>query len=171
MDVIIQQRKFTLRSEYDISTPVAAYYAEKKLFSFRDRLRLMSRDREIVYARIRGHFFLFRPRYEFELTGGTTYQFWCEKFWKNVFVCKGDQEIYRLYQHKGLNLSIFQADRQIAAFTKNRLKIGKGDRYEIRMNGDADAVIVICLALTIDASENEKDDTTVTYDFGSIGPE
>jgi len=39
------------------------------------------------------------------------------------------------------------------------------------MNDDANLIIVICLALTVDASENEDDAATVTFDFGNIGPE
>ena len=36
------------------------------------------------------------------------------------------------------------------------------------MNDDASLVIVICLALTVDDSEKEDDDATVTYDLGNI---
>jgi hypothetical protein len=39
------------------------------------------------------------------------------------------------------------------------------------MNDDANLLVVICLALTVDASENEGDTASVTYDFGNIGPE
>ena len=88
-----------------------------------------------------------------------------------MFLCQGDKDSYRLYRHKGLKFSIFEGERQIAAFTKNRLTIGKGDRYDIRMNRDADTVIVICLALTMDVTEYDDNDATVTYDFGNIGPE
>lgn len=124
-----------------------------------------------VMARIKGRFSFFRSKHDFELSDGKVYRFECEKLWKRVFVCARDNERYYLYEHKGLNYSIFQGDSQIAAFTKNRFKIGKGDRYEIRMNDDANLVIVVCLALTLDASENEDDAATVTIDFGNIGPE
>ncbi len=42
---------------------------------------------------------------------------------------------------------------------------------EIRPNDDADLVVVICLALSVDASENQDDMASVTFDFGNIGPE
>jgi len=91
--------------------------------------------------------------------------------WKGVFPCECRDESFTLYEHKGLNYSIFQNNSQIAAFTKNRVKIGNGDRYEIRLNADADLVVVICLALIVDASENQDDTASVTFDFGNIGPE
>jgi hypothetical protein len=41
------------------------------------------------------------------------------------------QETFRLYAHKGLNYSAFQNDVQIAAFTKNRIVVGKGNQYDV----------------------------------------
>ena len=170
LNVRIEQRKFTFRSEYDVYTPGCTYHADKKLLSFRDKLQLLAPDGRVL-ARITSRLSLFRSKYDFQLSEGKVYRFWCEKIWKRVFVCESDEEIYRLYEHKGLKYSIFQEDHRIAAFTKNRVKIGQGDLYEIRMNEDANLVIVICLALTIDASENEDDNASVTVDFGNLGPE
>jgi hypothetical protein len=42
---------------------------------------------------------------------------------------------------------------------------------KIQINDDANAIIVICLGLTNDASDNENDAATFAYDFGQIGPE
>ena len=78
---------------------------------------------------------------------------------------------YWLYEHKGLKYSIFMEDRQVAAFTKNRVKIGKGDRYDIRANHDANIIVIICLALTMDASEYEDDEESLTIDIGNVGPQ
>ena len=90
------------------------------------------------------------------------------KVLERCFPLRKRRRVFTLYQHKGLNYSIFKNDSQIAAFSKNSVKIGKGDRYEIQMNDDASLVIVICLALTVNDSENEDDDATVTYDLGNI---
>lgn len=122
-------------------------------------------------ARIRSRFSWFRSRYDFELAEGKSYHFWLEKIWKGVFVCQGTEETFQLYRHKGLNFSIFQNGQQIAAFSKNRVKIGKGDCYEILMNDDANMLVVICMVLIIDAAEFENDNASVTYDVGEIGPE
>jgi len=170
VNITVQQRKFSLRSEYEISTPGGTYFAQKKYFSWRDKIRLVGPCEQIL-ARIISRFSLFRCRYDFELSSGKTYHFRREKFWKGVYVCESSEESFRLYEHKGLNYSIFHNDSQIAAFSKNRLKIGNGDRYEISMNSDANLVIIICLVLIVDVAENENDPATVTYDFGNIGPE
>jgi hypothetical protein len=70
-----------------------------------------------------------------------------------------------------LKYSIFHQDRQIAAFTKNRLVVGKGNQYEIRMDADASAILVLCLVLTVNSAEYDDDDNTVTINLGNIGPE
>jgi uncharacterized protein YxjI len=170
VNITVEQRKLSLRSEYDVFGAGFHYHAEKKLFSLLDKIRLLTADDRLL-AKIRSHLYLFRPRYDFELSSGEVYRLRCEKLWSGVFVCEGDKDSFRLYRHKKLNYSIFQNDRQIAAFTKSRVKIGKGDRYDIRMDEDANAVVVICLALTVDATENEDDRATITFDFGNIGAE
>lgn len=121
-------------------------------------------------AKIKSRFSFWRSEYDFELADGSVYYFHCEKVWKRVFVCESDKERFHQYEHKGLNYSIFQ-NSQIASFSRNSLKIGKGDEYEIRMNDDANLVVVICLARIIDSAENKDNDATVTYDFGNVGPE
>ncbi len=99
------------------------------------------------------------------------YRFQCEKIWKGVFVCEGNEGYFRLYTHKGLNYSIFLNERQIAAFTRNSIVIGKGNRYDIRMNAGADVVIVLCMVLAVNTSKEGGDKATITFDFGNIGPE
>jgi uncharacterized protein YxjI len=170
VNITVQQREFSIRSEYEISAPGCIYFAQKKFFSWRDKIKLTG-PRGQVLARIIGRLSLFRSRYDFELADGRTYHFWRKKFWKGVFLCESSDDSFTLYEHKGLNYSIFQNNSQVAAFSKNRVKIGDGDRYEILMNDDANLVVVICLALIVDASENEGDTASVTYDFGNIGPE
>ena len=170
VNITVQQSKFSLRSEYEISTPGCIYFAQKKFFSWRDKISLTD-PRDQVLARVIGRLSLFRLRYDIELADGRIYHFWREKFWKGVFLCECNGESFTLYEHKGLNYSIFQNNSQIAAFTRNRVKIGNGDQYEILMNEDANLLVVVCLALIVDASENEGDTSSVTYDFGNIGPE
>ncbi len=170
MDITIQERKFSLRSEYDISFRGKNYYAVRKLFSFLADLQLRGESREEL-ARVKGRFSLFRSKYDFLLSDGTAYHFWCEKIWKGVFVCEGNEEEFRLYRHKGLNYSIFQGDRQIAAFTKNRVVVGKGNEYDIQVNYDANVLVVICMVLSVNTSENDDQSASVKIDLGNIGPE
>jgi hypothetical protein len=39
------------------------------------------------------------------------------------------------------------------------------------MDADADLTIVLCLVLTVNSSENDDNKSSVTFDFGNIGPE
>lgn len=64
-------------------------------------------------------------------------------------MCEREGDLYRLYMHKGRRFSVFHGEEQIAAFTKNKIVIGKGNEYDIRMNADADRVIVVCLVLAL----------------------
>lgn len=113
-----------------------------------------------------------RSKYKFELASGKAYRFQREKIWKGVFACENGEESFRLYRHKGLNYSIFSNDVQIAAFSKNRVEISGGERYEILMNDNADPIVVICMVLAIDSLEKEGSDPLfITVHFGNLGPE
>jgi uncharacterized protein YxjI len=170
MYIAIQQNISSPPSQYEIETPGGICSARKKFFSWNDKLQITAPHRAIV-ARITGKFSCFRSRYSFELSDGSVYRFWGEKIWKGVLVCEGCKERIRLYQHKGLNYSLLQNKTQVAAFSKNAVTIGSGDQYEIRVNDDANLIVVICIVLAIDLSENEGNNTSITYHFGNIGPE
>jgi uncharacterized protein YxjI len=170
MIITIQQREFSWRPEYEIETPSCIYFAQNKFLSLLGRIKIFApHDRPITT--IKRYLSLFRAKYDFELADGRVYGFRCEKAWKGVFVCENADESFQLYRHKGLNFSIFQNDVQIAAFRKNKIKIGAGDRYEIRLNDDANLLVIVCMTLAIDSSEFDDDSSSATYDFGNIGPE
>jgi uncharacterized protein YxjI len=169
MNISVQQAQFSLSSKYEIATPGAIYSARKAFLSLCDKVELFAPHGRVL-ATIRGHF-SFRTKYDFELSDGKVYHFWCEKLWRGVFTCESAGESFRLYQHKGLNFSIFQNDSQIAAFTKNKVTIGAGDRYAIRINDDGNLIVVICMVLALDCAEHEDDSATVSYDLGNVGPE
>jgi hypothetical protein len=159
-------------SKYEIETPSCIYsaFAQKKILSFTNEIKIFA-PRERLVASIKHFFSPLYAKYDFELADGRAYSFRCEKTWKGVFVCENAKESFHLYRHKGLNFSIFQNDVQIAAFTKNKVKIGAGDCYEIRMNDDANLMVIICMTLAVDSSEFNDDSYSVTYDLGNIGLE
>jgi hypothetical protein len=170
VNVTIKERKLTLLSEYDISAAGTNYYARKQFTFLFNKLQLRTEAGEVV-AGMQSRFSFFRSKYDFQLSDGRLYHFQCENLWKNVYVCEREAECYQLYQHKGLKFSIFRNQTQIAAFTKNRIVIGNGNRYEIRMNSDADVVLVICMVLVQNTADNDHNRATITFDVGNIGPE
>jgi hypothetical protein len=168
VDITIKRRKFDLRCEYDINAPEGNYYAVKSFWP-RGGLKVLSLDRKQTFARIKSRSF-FKVRFDFLLSSDAPYRFSRVNLWKGVFVCERAQEHYTLYTHKGLNYSIFRAEDQVAAFSKNRFVIGGGDRYEIHANSDEDALLMICIVLVVDVLDG-ADHETVTIDLGNVGPE
>jgi hypothetical protein len=144
--------------------------ARQKPFSWGDNI-IVTGPRERIVAKIRSRFSFFSSKYDYALADGKAYRFRTENFWPVVYICEGPNECYRLYDHKGLNYSIFQGNAQIAAFSKNRITIGKGHAFDVRVNDDANLLVVICLVLTINASEDSDNEPNVTYDFGQVDPE
>ena len=173
MNVTIQEQKFSLAAEYDIETPHGAMFARKAFFSIPAKIDLTTgREDGRTIATMHGHFSLLRSHYDFNFADGREYHFGCEKLLKQVYVCERGDERYRLIEHHGLRWSIFRDDRQIAAVTRNRLVVGDGNQYSIRMNSDADAAVIACMVIAVNTADGDDDNrNTVTVDFGNIGPE
>lgn len=171
MYATIKEHKFSLRCEYDIASPAESYVAVKALLSLLAKLEVRNSNEKVV-ATIHGNFSLFYSNYDFVLSDGRNFHYACEKFWKGVYSCIGPNASYHLFQHKGVRFSIFQDDTQIAAITRNKFIIGAGHEYEIQMNADADLLVVSCMLLALNTSEDDSSNqNTYTYDFGNIGPE
>ena len=170
MDVTINERAASFSTEYDISTPDRDLYARKEMFTLLNKIELQTKGGDTL-ARLQGQFSVLRSKYEFDLVGGGDYHFECVDLWKGIYECRCGDDLLTLYQHKGLNHSIFKNERQIAAYSKNRVSFGKGNKYEIRMDTDANLTLILCMVLALSVSDDNDDQTTVNIDFGSIGPE
>ena len=108
MEIIVEERKFSVLSKYDISAPDCKYYAVGSRWPFSSKFRLLSADHEQTLATVRSRLSLFRARYDFLFPRGRVYRFWCENFWKGIYACKGERDFYRLYEHRGLTYSLFR---------------------------------------------------------------
>lgn len=171
MDFTIKERKFSFTAEYDFTAGGVSYSARKAFFSFNDHLEITS-DTGQVAATVQGSFSPIRSKHDFTFGDGRMYHFECAQLWKRVFTCTGQGESYTLYEHKGLRCSVFRDERQIAAFTKNRIVYGKGNQYAVLMDSDADPLLVACMVLSISmAEDNSEDQNTVTFNVGNLGPE
>src|SRR5579872_950318 len=172
MDVTIHERTVSFSAEYDISAPGLKLYARKAIFSLTGKIELNHADGAHVAA-LEGQFSPIHHHWDFYLADGRNYSYQCEKVWKGTYVCAGGAgETYHLYQHHGLRFSIFRDEAQIAAFAKNRVVLGNGNRYEIHMSRDADVLVVVSMILALNTSDDDDDNkNTVTIDFGNIGPE
>ena len=166
MYISLDERALSWTSEYDISIAGIQYSAKRHISIFSKHLDLFAGNGDLV-ATLKSKFSPFKPHYVFEFADGREYDYWCEKIWKGVYICTGNGEAeFELYTHKGLRWSIFQNGNQIAGFTKNRLTFGQGNKYEIRLNSNANAIVIVCMVLALNTSESGDDNATVTYDFG-----
>jgi uncharacterized protein YxjI len=170
MDMTVQERKVSFSSEYDITAPADSYYARKAILALTDKIEITKQDGAAA-AHIQGHFSPLRSKHDFIFADGRAFTFECEKMWTQVYACQGAGEAYTLYVHRGLKFSIFKDDRQVAAFTKNLVVLGSGNNYEIRMDSDADALLIACMVITINSAEFDDDKESVSIDFGNIGPQ
>jgi hypothetical protein len=171
MHFVIKERKFSWTSEYDVAINGTNYNARAASFTFLDNIEIRS-DKGDTVARVKQLFSPFVSKYDFFLSGGRVFQFRCEKAWTGVYVCQCADEIYRLYEHKGLRFSIFKDEQQVAAFKKNRITIGQGHQYEVDMNSNLDPVLVLCIVLAEGSDDDEQSrGETVSIDLGNIGPE
>ena len=171
MDVAIRERKMSFGIQYDIETPKGEWYARKQMWTLTAKVDLSESEGGPVIANLKGEFSPLRHRYEFDLADGRTAEFACTNLLKQVYECKCGADILTLYQHHGLNHSVFHGERQIAAYAKNRISFGNGNEYEIRMDSDADMTLIVCMVLALSVAEDNDDNNTVNFDLGSIGPQ
>jgi hypothetical protein len=170
MDVLIQEKSFSFGVQYDIETPTKKMTALKKILSLLPHITVQN-ENDAVLADIKGESF-FRTKFSIDLRTGSTYNYHCEKLWKGVDICEGSGGPYHLYHHKGVRYSIFQGDVQVAAFSGNKLVVGDGRTFDLRVNADADLLLVISMVLCLNTENgDDQNDNTITYDFGNIGPE
>ena len=67
VNVTIQERKFSFRSEFDISAPSGSFYARKSLVG--NGLQLQNRNGQDI-VRLRSRLSFLRNKYDFEFTSG-----------------------------------------------------------------------------------------------------
>jgi len=168
----IREHKFSLRSEYDITSDIANYTATKAILSLLAELEVRNNAGDVA-ATISGNFSLFRASYDFTLADARTFQYACEKIFKGVYSCIGGSgESFHLFQHRGLRYSIFKdtpaGSTQIAAITRNALVICDGHEYDLLVNADDDFIVVACMVLALNTDQFPDDNSTVTYDFGNL---
>jgi uncharacterized protein YxjI len=170
MDATIQERRFSLWTEYDVTAPGRTLYAKKEMLTLFNKIDLQDEELRTI-ATLQGQFSVLRNRYEFDFTDGKVCHFECVDRLRNIYECKCGEGVYTLYEHRGLKRSIFKDDRQIAAYAKNRVSFGAGNQYEVQMDADADLLVIVSMVLGLSVAEDNDDQTTVNVDLGNLGPQ
>ena len=156
MDVVIQERRFTFSSEYEILGAGPALRARREAFSFPARIQVKFENGP-TFVTIQGRLAIVRRKYNIHFADGRDYAFHCEKVRKGVYHCQRGDDVYRLYHHRGHRYSIFRNDRQIAAVQRAVYTVSRGNRFEVRMNRDADVTMVASMVLAMNHAEGESD--------------
>jgi uncharacterized protein YxjI len=167
VEISIRERKFSWRTTFEITAGAESYLARHEFYFFRKSFTVEAEGRG-QQARVAKTDF-FRTRYEFAFADGRMGRFGCEKLWRGVYVCECGAETYRLYRHRGRRWSIFRDGRQIAACTKNLVVFAKGNNYRIRADHDADAMVLVCMMISL--APHDNDNQGINLDLGNLGPE
>jgi uncharacterized protein YxjI len=171
MDVSIQERSMSFVAKYDIETPRGRWYARQEFLQLFNVIDVLESEDGPAIAKLQGQFSPVHHQYEFDLTDGRKAEFERVDVLRQVYECRCGGDVLTLYQHHGLNHSIFNGDRQVAAYTKNRVSFGDGNEYQIRMDSDADMTLIVCMVLALSVAEDNDDNKTVNFDIGSFGPQ
>jgi uncharacterized protein YxjI len=170
MNVTINERVLSLFTEYDISAPGRMLYARKEVFALFHTVDVKDEAQQLI-AKLQGQFSVLRNRYEFDFTDSRVCHFECVDRLRSVYECKCGENVLTLYEHRGLRRSIFQGDRQIAAYAKNRVSFGSGNQYAVQMDSDADVLLIVSMVLALSVTEDNDEQTTVNVDIGNFGPQ
>ncbi len=171
MDVTIQERSMSFVFKYDIDTPRGRWYARQEFLELFNVIDLSESEDGPAIAKLKSQFSPLHHRWEFDLADGRTVQFECVDLLRQVYECRYGSDVLTLYRHHGLNHSIFSGERQIAAYSKNRVSFGDGNEYQIRMDSDADMTLIVCMVLALSVTKDNDEKKAVNIDIGSLGPQ
>ena len=171
MDVTIQERSLSFVMKYDIDTPRGRWYASQEFLKLLNVIDLFESQDGPAIAQLKSEFSPLHHRWEFDLADTRTAQFECTDLLRQVYECRCGADVLTLYRHHGMNHSIFNGDRQIAAYTKNRLTFGDGNQYQLRMDSDADMTLIVCMVLALSVTKDNDKKEAINVDLGSIGPQ
>lgn len=168
MGVTINERAMSLFTEYDILAPGRTLYARKEVFALFHTIDVKDEAQQLI-AKLHGQFSVLRNRYEFDFTDGRKFSFECIDRLRNVYECRCGEDVWTLYEHRGLRRSIFHGDRQVAGYAKNRVSFGSGNQYAVEMDSDADVLLIVSMVLALSVAEDNEDKSIVNVDVGKIG--
>lgn len=170
MEILIEQEKTSVRPVYNIRLHGAHFIARARRFFILDEILVSDKHANIV-AKINKKASLFKVKYIINIDF-KVYRLFTKTFWKPSYSCVGDSTYYEIIEHNKLKYSIFRDKTQIGAFFKSQIVAGAGDKYRILLDNDANYQLIVCMVIALDnARSDEKDEASVTVDFGILAGE
>ena len=166
MNISIQQEIFTLRTVYQINCAGRKLNAKRRWFSFLGIIDIY--DGKKLVGSIKRNFGFFRANYRVWVEG-KYYKFLSKTLWKPSYECIGEKERYTVIAHKGLKHSIFDDENQIGVIDKNRIVVGAGDEYKMKVNQKSNHILMVSIALVLDNFRGgDSNSHTISIDIGNI---
>jgi uncharacterized protein YxjI len=173
MIIDINQKKIAFGDKYRIHINAEqAYFASTELISFMPRLHLFSHQSNRARLSMEKKWSWFNTRYEITLWDGNKIEFTTASLWKSHYQCRFGNDLYDIYGHRGRKYSVYKNNLQVAWWDKEMVSWFEGDNYRIIADEDSNYELIMGFCLMLDNRYSDNDNgTTVTIDFGSIGPE
>jgi uncharacterized protein YxjI len=172
MQLIIKQKKFSfLIDQYEIyEYDNVLYTASTVFFSFPRKLKVFDLSDNNILTITKSLTFI-HPKFEINFSQGTKLTLEGKSWLYDYFTLKIPEGLLEIHHQKGLKLSIFLNNEQIAEIIKtNVIKIFKGDEYQINANSNISKELLTAICLAWDMNDFNNDSNTLTFNFGNIGP-
>ena len=173
MTIDINQHKIAIGDKYNIYfDKELAFKASTKLFRFFLSTIILTDLQGRQMVTIERKFNWLKAKYIISGIDNSNWTFKTKQLWKMHYDCQVGSDKYDLYGHKGRKVSIFKNDKQVAFFDKSAVSWFEGDNYKIIADDDCHPTLLTSFVLIWDNFfSNDREDSTVTYDLGNIGPQ
>lgn len=170
MELTIKQKKLTFFvDKYEIFDEDAMIYTAKSvLFSFPKKVRVFNKENIEKITLIKA-LTLIHPEFDIIFSGGTQLCLEGKSWIYDYFILRVPEGTFEVHHQKGLKLSIFLNNEQVAEISKNTVAFFGGDKFKIIANSDINKELLIGICLAWDLNDFD-DKNSVMIDLGNIGP-
>jgi uncharacterized protein YxjI len=170
MELTIKQKKLTFFvDKYEIfDADDMIFTAKSVLFSFPKKVKVFNKENIEKITLIKA-LTLIHPEFDIIFSGGAHLCLEGKSWIYDYFILRVPEGTFEVHHQKGLKLSIFLNNEQVAEISKNTVAFFGGDEYRILANSDINKELLIGICLAWDLNDFD-DKNTVMIDLGNIGP-
>lgn len=167
MDILIRQKAGLTTKEYVISHGEKVLcYAYEAYRNFHNYMDIISARgvKPAIRVEIKRHRRIWNEKFTITINETQVLTLRSSSNFHHTFELFDGEVHYEIIGHHGLNASVFQDGKQIAALLKmNIISVFGADRYQLQMDRDADLQILLALALIWDMLYGDR-----TIDLGQF---